>query len=245
MASPNKPVVVIVPGAWHRAAQFSTLTDRLEAVGYIVKLADYPSTGPSPDDLPENIDGDIAAIQKVLTPLAEKGHDIVLVAHSAGGLLASHAAQGFAKSERSDGGIVKLVYLCAFAIPEGQSINGISDRPPMPRGVRSIDARSLNPVSTFYNLCPPEVAEAQVPQLGYFAASTLDAKATYTAWKHIPSAYLVCENDNTISVLTQEKMATQPGARFEIGRCGADHSPWLSMPDITAEFVRRAAGEVI
>lgn len=33
--------------------------------------------------------------------------------------------------------------------------------------------------------------------------------------------------------------------RFDVERCGASHSPFLSMPKLTSEVIRRAAGEVI
>lgn len=69
--------------------------------------------------------------------------------------------------------------------------------------------------------------------------------ASYAAWKHIPSTYLVCENDNAIPLQAQEMMIGQPGANFTVERCAASHSPFLSMPDFTVDVIRRAAGEKV
>lgn len=67
--------------------------------------------------------------------------------------------------------------------------------------------------------------------------------ATYTAWRFIPSTYIVCGADKAISVPVQEALAAQDG-KFKIERLdGASHSPFLSRPGETAGIIRRAAGE--
>ena len=96
----------------------------------------------------------------------------------------------------------------------------------------------------FYNDCPLHVVEDQKKHIRPIPPSVLSAhKARYAAWKHIPSTYLVCEQDNAVPLAAQEALISQPGAQFRVERCPASHSPFLSMPDLTAEVVRRAAGE--
>ena len=97
----------------------------------------------------------------------------------------------------------------------------------------------------FYNDCSADVVEEQCKHLKLHSTKASEPKATYTGWKYIPSTYLVCENDMAIPVVAQEAMIGQPGANFTVERCTASHSPFLSMPDYTAEVVRRAAGEKI
>ena len=105
--------------------------------------------------------------------------------------------------------------------------------------------RPADPEKHFYNDCSDEVASEQMKYLLPFAKCAFTSKATYAAWKHIPSTYLLCENDQAIPVHAQEYMTKQEGARFDVIRCRAGHSPFLSMPDFTAAVVRRAAGESI
>lgn len=97
----------------------------------------------------------------------------------------------------------------------------------------------------FYNDLSDEVAEQSAKMTKKFATGFFKSEASYAPFKHVPSWYLICENDQAIPVVAQEAMTSQPGANFTIERCSASHSPFLSMPDLTAEFVRRAAGESI
>ena len=248
--APKKPTVVLVPGAWHRASQYSPLTTRLEGAGYEVHGIDYPSTGPNPTNT--SFDPDVALVSTTIAKLADRGRDVLLAVHSAGGIIGSEAAKGLSATDRAKegkpGGIMHIVYICAFALVEGVSLWDLQREPltwqilEEPHiSVRSPEAA----VQTFYQLCDPEVAMENAKQLFKFAVGTLRSKPTYAAWKHIPSSYLICENDNGIPLAGQEAMASQPGANFTLYRCKADHSPFLCMPDYTARVVRRAAGEAV
>ena len=57
----------------------------------------------------------------------EKGKDVIVVCHSYGGVLASEAihqslSRKVRAAEGKEGGVVHIVYLCAFIIPEGESL---------------------------------------------------------------------------------------------------------------------------
>lgn len=66
---------------------------------------------------------------------------------------------------------------------------------------------------------------------------------SYSAFKFIPSTYVVCELDKAVPAAVQEMIATQPGANMVIERLKAGHSPFLSMPEETSNIIRKAAGE--
>jgi len=97
----------------------------------------------------------------------------------------------------------------------------------------------------FYNDVDPETAKVMVEGLKSQSYGAFLSKVTYTAWRDIPSTYLICENDKCLPVELQEAMMKTPGALFEEERCRAGHSPFLSMPRFTADVIRRAAGEKI
>jgi hypothetical protein len=67
----------------------------------------------------------------------------------------------------------------------------------------------------------------------------------------IPSSYLVCENDKPIPVYVQDGVTAyskekSEGKAFDhVERCTSDHSPFLSMPGATVEFLERAVGRAL
>ena len=53
-------------------------------------------------------------------------------------------------------------------------------------------------------------ARRAVSQLGYQSYASMRQQLTETAWKTIPSTYVICEADNAIPVATQELIAGAP-----------------------------------
>lgn len=242
-----KPAIVLIPGAWHGSIHFRPLTSRLESAGYEVHALDLPSTSDNPVN--DSWKLDIAMIRDTVEQLAEQGQDVVLVMHSRGGLPGGDAAEGMSKADRAkggkQGGIVRLLYICSFAAPEGMSLFEATGG--RPAEWIEFDGDLIRPTRVheiFYHDVPAEVVEEQKMHLKPMPASIgRDHHAKYAAWKHIPSTYMVCEKDNALPLFAQEAMIAHPDANFKVERCGASHSPFLSMPDFTAEVVRRAAGE--
>jgi len=75
---------------------------------------------------------------------------------------------------------------------------------------------------------------------------TIHAPTTGASWKTIPSSYLLCEQDRAIPAEAQEAMvdaARELGAIVEIVRLDSGHSPFLSKPKETVEWIRGVAGE--
>ncbi|KAI9036888.1 uncharacterized protein KD926_001203 [Aspergillus affinis] len=85
----------------------------------------------SPTDPPvADCEGDSKAIAKTLRFLVEdEGKAIVIVMHSYAGMPGATAAPGLSKSQRSQqgkpGGIVGLIFIGAFIVPEGLSCAGL------------------------------------------------------------------------------------------------------------------------
>ncbi|KAK3049472.1 hypothetical protein LTR09_009139 [Extremus antarcticus] len=247
MSTATKPTIVFVPGAWHKIAQYSDVTSRLEQAGYEVHGVDYPSTGPNPTN--ETFDPDVKKIASAIESLADQGKDVLVAVHSAAGILAGEAAKGLLKSDRESngkrGGIVHMVYICAFAAAEGTALWEASGGPLEWEVVEGLTIRATRAAEIFYNRCTREQQEENIPKLQLLAKAAFTSKTTYAPWKEVACTYLLCENDLAIPAPAQEAMSTQPGARFEVVRCEADHSPFLCMPDLTTNVVRRAAGESI
>lgn len=241
------PIIVFVPGAWHKVSQYSDVITRLEKAGYEVHGADYPSTGSNPTN--STFEPDIKAIAGVIEKLADRGDDVLVAVHSAAGILAGEAVQGLSKTDRErngkKGGVVKLVYIAAFAAVEGTSLWDVVHGPLEWEIIQGQTSKCSRPKELFYNRCTPEQAEENAAQLLLISTAAFTSRTTYAGWKHIPSTYLICNNDNAIPPAAQEGMAAQPGANFEIFRCDADHSPFLCMPEYTTNVIRHAAGESV
>jgi hypothetical protein len=72
------------------------------------------------------------------------------------------------------------------------------------------------------------------------------AKTKSAAWRKIPSAYLVCEDDRCVPVQGQDAMIAavkKEGVEIEVERIFSSHSPHLVKQEIVVGFLRRAAGE--
>ena len=76
--------------------------------------------------MPPNMtfDEDVEAIRDTLTKLVDtEEKEVILVLHSYTGMLGAEAPKGLGKKDRQDkglkGGVVRLVLIMAFAMPEG------------------------------------------------------------------------------------------------------------------------------
>jgi len=244
----SKPTVIFVPGAWHLPEVFDTVSSYLISAGYSTAAVRTPSVTKGPSYV-QNIDPDVKATREVILKATDAGNDVVLVMHSYGGIPGSAACKGLSKAERAEagknGGVVRLVYMCSFAIPEGESLKSfgggkVSDWC-IDNGEYYVATRSDE---IFYNDIPKEKAGECIANLQHQSVKSFSSPQTYAAWKYIPSTYLICEDDMAIPAVAQEAMATQPGANMTIERLKASHSPFLSKPKETADVIRRAAGEV-
>lgn len=124
MSSSTKPVIVLVPGAWHGPEHYGPLIKHLHAAGYETDAVALPSVG---GEL-KNWDPDVEAIRASITKAVDANKEVVLVAHSYGGLPSQEACKGLDKatieSQGKKGGIIRLCWLCAFLGDEGASLMG-------------------------------------------------------------------------------------------------------------------------
>ncbi len=124
--SSSKPTLVIVPGGWHPPSAYRRFATHLEDAGYPTLTAPYPSCN-STTPKTATCGEDARSLRQQLLPLIDsEGKDVVLLSHSYGGIPAAGAAYGLSKNARSKaskkGGILGLVYMSAFAVPEGASL---------------------------------------------------------------------------------------------------------------------------
>ena len=122
----SKPTVVIVPGGWHSSVAYEGLASCFQKAGYPTAIAKLPSLNPQ-DPSVCDCRSDAASVRQQLLPLLEDdGKDIIILCHSYGGIPAGGAAYGLSKSARMNqgksGGVLGLIYVTAFVVPEDESL---------------------------------------------------------------------------------------------------------------------------
>ena len=125
----NKPIIALVPGAWHAPVHYTELIALLSHAGFRVTSQRLPSCDSTNPNI-QSVAADAAAIRNnVLLPQLDHGNKVVLVMHSYGGSPGSMAARGLSLSERRaagrPGGIIGLIVICGFLANEGQSLKSI------------------------------------------------------------------------------------------------------------------------
>jgi pimeloyl-ACP methyl ester carboxylesterase len=64
---------------------------------------------------------------------------------------------------------------------------------------------------------------------------------TYEAFFKIPTAYLICSEDKALPPVYQEAMVKYAKPDM-VERIKSGHSPFISQPNVVADFLMRAAG---
>lgn len=66
----------------------------------------------------------------------------------------------------------------------------------------------------------------------------------YEAWRHLPTSYLVCTDDQAMPLRDQEAMiraARAEGGVVHVSHVKSGHSPFLSKPDEVVKWIERVA----
>jgi pimeloyl-ACP methyl ester carboxylesterase len=122
MATTEKPVIVLVHGAWHHPHYYRRLIDPLREQGYVVLAPPMASTGPDDSVAGKTWVDDVRRIHEVMLPHLDEGREAIVVCHSQGGIAGSASIEGQSVAERKalglKGGVRAVIYIAAFALPE-------------------------------------------------------------------------------------------------------------------------------
>jgi hypothetical protein len=122
--SSTKPVIVLVPGAWHTPEGFTPLITLLSIANYSCIPISLPSISAHPGH--PDFSQDVAAVRNTVTTLANEGKDIVVVMHSNGSVPGSSALLNLSKSERHNegktGGVIRVVYMGILLPQKGKTM---------------------------------------------------------------------------------------------------------------------------
>jgi pimeloyl-ACP methyl ester carboxylesterase len=224
-ATPAK-TIVLVHGAWADASSWSKVIPLLEAKGYDVIAVHLPMT---------SIADDVAATKRAIE---QAPGDVVLVGHSYGGVVISLAG--------NHDKVKSLVYVDAFALDDGETINGLSkDNPPAWTKAIKIDSGGFGwlPAETgakdFAQDLPAAEQKLVSATQSPFPMKEFDAPMKNPAWKKKPSWYVRGTADHAIDPAAQAQMAKRMKAT--VTSVNASHLSPLSKPREVSAVIANAA----
>ncbi|CAG7981076.1 unnamed protein product [Penicillium nalgiovense] len=236
--SNTRPSILVIHGAWHHPDFYATFCKAFEDLGYETICPRLPTCN---DDAPptKKLADDVSLIRRTAQSLLDSGKTIIAVMHSYGGVVGTDALHGLA--------IDQLIYMTAFVPPTGNSLAGMFGGR-LPPFITVDDERDLltvpDPASWFFNDLSPTDAAAWANKLVVHPKSAQSDPITHEAYRTIPTAYIVCEKDAALIPMVQEMMienVRNTGVNVEVERLPASHSPFLSMPEETANLVLKIA----
>lgn len=237
---------VFIHGAWLGGWTFDAVGQRLAAMGHVVDAPDLPGMDGGGSDAPTLADWSAFAVERCAGLRERTGQPVLLIGHSRGGIVLSRAA------EEAPDAMAGLVYLCAMMLPGG-SVGSAWDA-----HLRANPALAalVSPTEDGAGTC---LDRKRVPKLFAQNASKEDAEMLaarvltepdaprrgmlrLTPERHgrVPRTYIACTQDRVIPIVRQRDMIDRhPGTH--VIEIEADHSPFLSAPDMLARALDELA----
>jgi pimeloyl-ACP methyl ester carboxylesterase len=172
---------------------------------------------------------DVAAVRHVLTASDEPA---VVVAHSYGGIVTAEAATGIET--------VRHLLLISSYLPEaGQSLSSFGGEGPAPfldidpeGGTFTVRPDAL--AETFLQDCDAEIQREARDKTARQSLAVLEQPVQSAAWRHVPSTYLLCAEDQGTPAELQREFAARAGNVVELD---AGHHPFLSQPAVVRDLI--------
>jgi pimeloyl-ACP methyl ester carboxylesterase len=247
----SETTVLIISGAWHIPEHYANLSSRLQHAGFTVKCPRLmTNNGASPPK--HTLDDDISQIRNIAIEELDRGHDVIVLMHSYGGVVGSYALAGLdEKMTQAKGKVRGMVYMCAFVPLENEAlIDGIGGKL-APWIFHTAEGNLVvhEKIHYFYNDLSPDEQKQNESWVVLHVASAQErpplAHTSRMAWKSIPSTYIFCRNDNAIPLPGQEHIVSRAekasGVVFAREFCDAAHSPMVNMTDTVVDILKRAA----
>ena len=220
----KKANVLLVHGAWADGSCWAKVILLLQAKGVDVTAAQIPLT---------SLSDDIAVTKRLLSTQKEP---TVLVGHSYGGAVITGAAD---KSPQ----VKALVYITAFGLDAGESLESLSQQGPPSAGSAAIEPDSSGYLwinrQKFHRAFAPDATADEAAVMAAvqrpLSVASFTGKEGAPAWKHLPSWYLVCTNDQMIPPPAQQMLAKRMKATER--SVASSHAPFMAHPQEVANII--------
>jgi pimeloyl-ACP methyl ester carboxylesterase len=247
------PTLVFIPGAWHKPTCYDKIINILQKYKLKCISITLPSTLGNPE---ATFKDDLDITRNSISSEIGQGNNVVVIAHSYGGMVGNSAIKGFAKPKGTDeasstsiGHVIGLILIAS-----GYTFTGLSfmdpffgNPPPAWRVNNETGFAELvaSPREFFYHDVPTEEVGHWIAQLTPQSLKSLfeGGEHSYAGWTDVPSWYIGTIEDQGLPVVVQRMavaMAREMGAQVEHREMQTSHSPFLSKPEETAEIVLEA-----
>lgn len=217
--------VVLVHAAWADGSSWSQVIEQLVAAGQPVVAAPLPLT---------SLADDVAALDRVIARIAGP---VVLVGHAYSG-----AVIGASRSTA----VKALAYVNALVPDEGETVLDVFTRsaphPLAPQVAPDADGLIWLPEEAFGQAFAQQASPREQAVLAAvqrpISIHCITAPVDRPAWHHLPSWYLIAQEDRMISGENQRFMAERIGAH--VADHPLDHCPMLGAPELVTEMILEA-----
>jgi pimeloyl-ACP methyl ester carboxylesterase len=224
----TKPSIVFAHGLWADGSCFGKLIPALQAEGFDVIASQHGL---------DSLATDVAAVKACFNRVSGP---IVLVGHSYGGTLITHAGV--------DARVAALVYIAALAPDADETSQGLLEKfPPTPvfSHLEVTDGRLWAKQSAMTHFCgdlPDAEQKLVYATQGAPVADLFLQHVEGTAWKSKPSWYVLATQDQTVNPEMQHFASKRMKA--DTTEVASSHVPMLSHPDVVLDVIRKAAKAV-
>ncbi|MBV8826895.1 MAG: alpha/beta hydrolase [Bradyrhizobiaceae bacterium] len=225
MPKQTKPSIVFAHGLWADGSCFGKLIPTLQAEGHEVMASQHGL---------DALASDVAAVKACL---ARVNSPAILVGHSYGGTLITHAG--------TDPRVAGLVYIAALAPDADETSQSLQNKFPKTDVFKHIEVTDgrvwLKPsgVPCFAGDLPEAEQKLVYATQGLPVADLFDQKVEGVAWKMKPNWYIVATKDRTVHPDLERFVAKRMGATtYEVE---SSHVPMLSKPSVVLDVIRTAA----
>jgi len=224
----TKPSIVFAHGLWADGSCFSKLIPTLQAEGHEVMASQHGL-----DSLKSDVDCVVRCFGRVSGP-------VVLVGHSYGGTLITHAG--------TDDRVAALVYIAALAPDETETSQSQQQKFPVTdvfSHVEVADGRvwlKHDGIGCFAGDLPEAEQKLVWATQAVPVPDLFTQKVEGTAWKTKPSWYIVAAGDRTVHPELERSAAKR--MRATTIETDSSHVPMLSKPSVVLDVIRKAASAV-
>lgn len=257
------PHILFVPGSFSPATIYAPFISLLQNTSVPASAVDLPSViapGAALPSKPASLYDDAAAIHAALTPLLDAHKEIVLLAHSYGGLPASQVFQypRISLKERRHaglgGGISKIIYVSSplpeldhssnypVAVPNSYTTQmpGTSFITLDADGYLTISNQELA-AKAIYSDMPLEEGLEQVKTLGRQSPTAFADNVTVAGWTRAPVAFSAGDEDMVVPYGRQQQiigyLALQSGG-VQARQWHGGHAPMFARPEAFVEEIK-------
>ncbi|CAG8385376.1 unnamed protein product [Penicillium salamii] len=245
----SSPTLIFIHGSWHQPTCYDPIIKLIEAQqrSKCISIA-LPSTTGNPS---ATFKDDLDVAREAISNEIDHERNVVIIAHSYGGMVGNSAIKGFAHSQSTKGRVLGLILIASgFTLTGLTFMDPFLGHPPPAWRVNTETGFAelvASPRELFYHDLPSEEAEFWVSQLTSQSLKALfeGGEYTYAGWKDVPTWYIGTVEDRGIPVLAQRLgvgMAREMGGNVEHRELQTSHSPFLSQPEATVEIILEAVG---